>query len=85
MIALPDAPAPTSSTLEDVYYVKTNEILNTIKRILKNKQMNRKVPFFDDPRHYLDDREVLIKIFDEVGKKKKQKMQKQELQILNKN
>ena len=34
-IALPDAPAPTSSTLEDVYYVKTNEIINTIKRILK--------------------------------------------------
>ena len=31
--------------------------------------MNRKVPFFEYPRHYLDDREALIKIFDEVGKK----------------
>jgi dTDP-4-amino-4,6-dideoxygalactose transaminase len=31
--------------------------------------MNRKVPFFDYPRNFLDDREDLIRIFKEVGQR----------------
>jgi acetoin:2,6-dichlorophenolindophenol oxidoreductase subunit beta len=34
-IALPDAPAPSSRVLEKVYYTKTEDLIETVKKILK--------------------------------------------------
>lgn len=35
-ITIPDAPAPTSKVLEDIYYIKTDNIISKIKNQLKN-------------------------------------------------
>ena len=50
-IALPDAPAPSSRVLEKAYYTKAEDLVETVKKILKNKtkrkNMTTKVPFLN--------------------------------------
>jgi len=35
-IALPDAPAPTSRVLEEAYYTSTKDVINAVRKIIKN-------------------------------------------------
>jgi pyruvate dehydrogenase E1 component beta subunit len=38
-ITLPEAPAPTSKVLEDIYYIKTEDVVNAVQKLFVNEKV----------------------------------------------